>query len=581
MSKENVKPIDKIMIDNTKYSASDIPKNPTQNRDASSKNGDLSNKSAINTNSSKTPENKNFNKYIPVNDLVNKIKSSAPTPKNKNFNIDAFDINKDISNSVEINSKIPSNKKFNENGKKLNSKLYKKTTNKALNMEPTDVIIVNSPKVDLMVVNNKTNPYKMNISDVKEKVLMESNMQDPNMFSLDLSNVYMDKASLKFAINANGESVVVEMMYPNSNGNLSIRMETGNSEFLDEISVDSDEYANISKYITKNANELVSRISKIKDDAFSELGDYIGSGYNDQDMAYGNIPGNEMVKGNVLPGVKAESINSRLKPFRVLLEADEDEDEDVVAIDEEELGAGDVNAADDIDFEGGEGGELDFSGGFGDIFGGGDDMGDTDFSVASEPEESPGISPEDEPETITFDEYTDWSTLALNSMQELVAKFETERQKKSGAPPKSESEILNGSVGLRQKQVTHKEIIDSFKAVYPEVEELNLTLDEWDDIKEKLELDFDSFDAYLAELVESKRGAEIDVRTLNNDMFEEFPEENMEEDDGGFSMEEFDQEFSDVDLESSDTEDSDDFSFDLDSGLDFNEIEPDEEEEEE
>ena len=134
---------------------------------------------------------------------------------------------------------------------------------------------------------------------------------------------------------------------------------------------------------------------------------------------------------------------------------------------------------------------------------------------------------------------------------------------------------------MRQKQVTHKEIIDSFKAVYPEVEELNLTLDEWDDIKEKLELDFDSFDAYLAELVESKRGAEIDVRTLNNDMFEEFPEENMEEDDGGFSMEEFDQEFSDVDLESSDTEDSDDFSFDLDSGLDFNEIEPDEEEEEE
>lgn len=567
------------MLDVTKLVTSEIPKNPDQNVDAGSKNDDLSTK--VKRESDKTPKNPGFNKKVSNGDLANKTETESSVPTNKNFNVPDMKKLADISNSVKSDSKVPDNKNFNKNGQSVNKRLDNSFDSRLVNMEPTDVVLVKKPVIE----STQSSKYKYvpTINDIYEKVYFEAANVDPNMFSLDLGNMYMDKVSMKFSVNIQNQNVIVEIQYPNADGKVSVRLETDKQESVESMSVDSDEFVNLVNYIQTKGNELIQQQSNVIDKGFGDLEPYVGSGYNDEEMAYGNVPGNDL-KGGVFTSFKGNLLDSVQKPksFRQLMEAEDDEEDAPVdegdAPADDAADAGDVNATDDeggdLDLggdegaAGGGGGDLDFGGGFGDLFGGGgDDLGGADFGVDSEPEESPGISADAEVETMTFDEKESWSNAALNAMQSLVADFEAERERKGGGVIRSKDEIVNGMAGIKGQ--TNRQILESFKKVYQEVNDLEMTEEEWDDLEKELEVNPDSFDSFLAGLVGQKTGTEVDpIGALNNDMFDEFPEEEMPDEqveEEGFGMEDFDETFSP----------------ELEGGLDFNEIEPEGEETEE
>ena len=97
-------------------------------------------------------------------------------------------------------------------------------------------------------VNKDCNPHGYTtIQTILNKALTEAAAQavGQSMFRLDLGNVVCDSAHAKFKINRRNHSVVVDMLYPNDNGNITIRYNVDDvAEKMFELSLDSEHYIN-------------------------------------------------------------------------------------------------------------------------------------------------------------------------------------------------------------------------------------------------------------------------------------------------------------------------------------------------
>ena len=97
-------------------------------------------------------------------------------------------------------------------------------------------------------VNKDCNPHGYTtIQTILNKALTEAAAQavGQSLFRLDLGNVVCDSAHAKFKINRRNHSVVVDMLYPNDNGNITIRYNVDDvAEKMFELSLDSEHYIN-------------------------------------------------------------------------------------------------------------------------------------------------------------------------------------------------------------------------------------------------------------------------------------------------------------------------------------------------
>lgn len=97
-------------------------------------------------------------------------------------------------------------------------------------------------------VNKECTPHGYTtIQTILNKALTEAAAQavGQSLFRLDLGNVVCDSAHAKFKINRRNHSVIVDMLYPNDNGNITIRYNVDDvAEKMFELSLDSEHYIN-------------------------------------------------------------------------------------------------------------------------------------------------------------------------------------------------------------------------------------------------------------------------------------------------------------------------------------------------
>ena len=97
-------------------------------------------------------------------------------------------------------------------------------------------------------MNKDCNPHGYTtIQTILNKALTEAAAQavGQSLFRLDLGNVVCDSAHAKFKINRRNHSVIVDMLYPNDNGNITIRYNVDDvAEKMFELSLDSEHYIN-------------------------------------------------------------------------------------------------------------------------------------------------------------------------------------------------------------------------------------------------------------------------------------------------------------------------------------------------
>ena len=95
-------------------------------------------------------------------------------------------------------------------------------------------------------VNKDCNPHGYTtIQTILNKALTEAVAQSvgQSLFRLDLGNVVCDSAHAKFKMNRKNHSVVVDMLYPNDNGNITIKYNVDDFvEKMFELSLDSEHY---------------------------------------------------------------------------------------------------------------------------------------------------------------------------------------------------------------------------------------------------------------------------------------------------------------------------------------------------
>lgn len=70
-------------------------------------------------------------------------------------------------------------------------------------------------------------PQQSDIKDISNKLLAESAILEnsqPNAFRLDLGSLVLDKTHAKLGMTRAGESVHVELMYPNANDKITVKL---------------------------------------------------------------------------------------------------------------------------------------------------------------------------------------------------------------------------------------------------------------------------------------------------------------------------------------------------------------------
>lgn len=97
-------------------------------------------------------------------------------------------------------------------------------------------------------INKDCNPHPYTtMQTILNKALTEAATQavGQSLFRLDLGNVVCDAAHAKFKITRRNHSVIVDMLYPNDNGNITIRYNVDDvAEKMFELSLDSEHYIN-------------------------------------------------------------------------------------------------------------------------------------------------------------------------------------------------------------------------------------------------------------------------------------------------------------------------------------------------
>jgi len=390
-------------------------------------------------------------------------------------------------------------------------------------------------------------PAITSVEELTKRILIEAETDDkrkPNAFRLNLQPVVLDSTHAKMDITRNGKVTTAEIMYPNANGKITVKIQVdGAEDKLVEVGLDSPEYrTNLGVYIIKLIDESIEESGGSEQ---AEMDEYL---YADRGAQAGEAPMGTGIDGrgsNIGAGSPIwESDRTKMNALLSIVEAKDDEE---LAFDEPTDEGGDEGGDDlgDLDLGGdAEGGEEAFGEGdfamdagadtetsdefdsdFGFGGGGGGDFGGGDFG--GDGAEGGDINADDQEggaedvDFMTFKDKTDWLQSALDTMQNLVATSMGQKMGEGKGVILTSDEILNGTSGLRNvdKPV---DIVDKFLQIYVELDNIDLKEEQLAQIEEKLSLNDNQFDGWLAQKMPEFTNEEEVNDTLNNEMFSDF-----------------------------------------------------------
>jgi len=385
-------------------------------------------------------------------------------------------------------------------------------------------------------IEKEWRPQKSSIRNIMDKVLVEAAQQpqnSPNAMRLNLQSMVVDKMHAKFSVTRNGVEAIVELLYPNVNEKITVKVSVkGADDNLEEVGLEDQPYlTDFGAYILKLIDDTIANSAQSSgsvDGTQMNLGNASAGGSG----LTGNTPSWE--QGGESAGTNMwESDNSRIASLMTLVEQEEEEEDfdvDFGGVDDALAGAegggldvgGDAGFGED-DFAIDAGAETDtgdFTADFGGDFGGGDfgDEGGGDINAADDG--MMGGEGEPDAEWSTFRDKSDWLQSSLDTMQELTSSSVAQKMQQGTGVVLTSDEILNGSVGLRNDMPV--DVIDKFLNVYPELDNIELKESDLEQIEEKLSLDDGQFDAWLQQSLPSFTGQDEVSSTLDNDMFEDF-----------------------------------------------------------
>lgn len=376
-----------------------------------------------------------------------------------------------------------------------------------------------------MSVEKEWRPQATSMKLIMDRVLMEATIEqqnNPNAMRLNLQSMVLDKTHAKFSITRNGVDALIELLYPNVNDKITIKVSVkGSDDNLVEVGLEDQPYiSDMGTYIMKLVDETIAN-GEVSQGTDVGTENYFGSGG-------GSVSG--------FPPMW-ESDSREFTSLMSLVEEEEDDEEleaDFGGVDDA-LGGADAGFTED-DFSIDAGAEVDtgdFSADFGGDFGGDETGGD----VNSSPDDMMGGEPELDEDYANFRDKSDWLQSSLDSMQQLTSTSVAQKMQQGTGVILTSDEIMNGSVGLRNDMPV--DIIDKFLNVYPELDNIEMKESDLNQIEEKLSLDDGQFDAWLQQKLPEFTGQDEVSTTLDNQMFEEFDSMGGEEPiDGELSEEE-------------------------------------------
>ena len=374
-------------------------------------------------------------------------------------------------------------------------------------------------------------PQKSSMKNIMDKVIVEASQQaqnSPNAMRLNLQSMVLDKTHAKFSITRNGVDALVELLYPNVNDKITVKVSIkGADDNLQEIGLEDQPYlTDFGAYIIKMVDETIAesaRNAQVSTSTQMYLGNKSGgmTGY----------PPTWETQGTDTSGATMwESDGRRIASLMTLVEQEEEED---LEADVDVGGVDDTLSADtgftEEDFAIDAGSPVDtgdFTADFGGGFAGAEDAG----GVNADNEGDVGGETEPDADWSTFREKTDWLQSSMDAMQKLTSNSIAQKMQQGTGVVLTSDEILNGSVGLRNDMPV--DIVDKFLNVYPELDNIEIKESDLNQIEEKLSLDDGQFDAWLQQKLPEMTGQDEVSSTLDNEMFEDFEsmggEEQME-----------------------------------------------------
>lgn len=411
-------------------------------------------------------------------------------------------------------------------------------------------------------------PTRTSVRDLSQRFLMEAELtgkRQPNAFRLNLQPIVMNNTHAKFSATRADKSAIVELLYPNANGKISVKIQVdGADDKLVEVGLEDKAYRlNFGEYIIHLIDETIADSRNAEKSLLNNYmyGDNETPEKPNSEAPMGTV--NDRGSNSVLPvgGPTWESDRRTMNALISIIEADDKlKVEDDTAGADADAGDADISDADIADIAGGDQGdagdkgdagdasgfgEEDFaidagadtktsdtfgddfgfgggggggaSGGLGDIGGLG---GEGDDKKGSDINAEGGPSGE-ETEFLTFRDKTDWLQSSLDTMQNLIAQSMGQKMQEGKGVILTSDEIMNGTAGMRNvdKPV---DIVDKFLKIYPELDETDLTVENLEQIEQKLSLNDNQFDAWLAQKLPEFRGEDEVNETLSNEMFDDF-----------------------------------------------------------
>lgn len=394
--------------------------------------------------------------------------------------------------------------------------------------------IQNNPdlaKPEKSIVFESFNKQKLDIRSITKRFMLEAINSDSstNPIRLDMKSIALNNIHSKFTIVRGTDRVVVELLYPNAESKITVKviLPSGDDRLLVVDPQDPIYITNFSAMVLKEVDKAISTSKNTPVDYTVARHD-------------GAVGGGQVTP--VLPslGGYAPVWESKWVNAFALVEAD-DEDADVAADAQQDadtappavnadgddsFGAEDFSVdGGDEGFDGGGGGDM-FGGDFGgsgslSSLGGGMDMGGgSGGSGGVNSDDGSGIGGESEGEFIQIRKKDDWTQAALDTMQKLTADAAAEQMQNGTGVVLSSNDVLKGSVGIEND--SNYQIIDKFLKIYPELDEVDIPEDMMNEIEDKLSKNDGQFDAFLQQNLGKITGSDEVDSTLNNEMFDDF-----------------------------------------------------------
>ena len=375
-------------------------------------------------------------------------------------------------------------------------------------------------------------PRIHDVKSITKRFMMEAEQsnatgQSPNAFRLNLQSIVMDKTHSKFTIHRGSNEVTIELLYPNANNQITLKIQLKGAE--DKLlTIDTEDAAytnNFSAYIIKEVDKLIS-----------ELKSKNNINYGSSELPPSGVNANDGVGGSYVPSLPSlggyspvwESVWSHVS---ALIEADDDTEDDIV----DDAAAGDVNndadggfgedafTADNTDGKDADMGEFtaDFGGsgsmpslgGMGDMGGGAPGGGGTSGGSAQSGEV-------EDTEYMKFRDKTDWTQASLDTMQKLTSDATASQMQNGSGIVLSANEVLNGTTGIVND--SNYQIIDKFLKVYTELDEVDIPEDMMNQLEDKLDANDGQFDSFLQQNLPKITGSDQVDDVLDNEMFNDF-----------------------------------------------------------